>query len=82
MMSSSQFFLRKLTFPKKNFSLQCKPISNDSAIPSDVTYLGKNRLSYISLDCCKIHKVIQTLDPNKDNGRDGIFIRISKLCTK
>ena len=54
------------------FNQQCQPMSNDDILPLIPTYYTNNRLNYISLNCNKILKVIQSLDPNKAHGQDGV----------
>ena len=42
--------------------------------------LCRNRLRDFDIDCRKILKLINGLNPQKAHGHDGISIRMAKLC--
>ena len=62
------------------FSLQLKPISNDSILPLIPTYYTNSRFNDISFTYDKLLKIIHSLDSNKAQGHYGISVRFLKLC--
>ena len=53
--------------------------SNASQYETTAFFREDNRLYDINLNYKKILKVIQSLDPNKAHGRDGVSVRMLKL---
>ena len=62
------------------FSRQCRPMSNDSTLPSTSSFKTTNQLSTVNIIPEKISKIIQTLDQNEVHGHDEVFVRIIKKC--
>ena len=71
------YFLEKGNIFNDFFSHQCQPSSNDSILPSIPTYTN-NRVNDLSFNYEKILKVVQSLDPNKPIGHDGVSPRMLK----
>ena len=63
----------------KCFSQQCKPVSDDSALP-DFSYLTNERIEQIPIESEDIISLIRKLNPNTDNGPDGISGQMRLLC--
>ena len=61
------------------FSLQCKPVSNDSALPN-FNYLTNRKIDQIHIENEDIITLIRKLNPNKANGSDGISAQMPLLC--
>ena len=55
------------------FRHHCKPISNDSSLPSLYKYHFDEKLSYVDFTYDKI-LTVQPLDPNKGHEHDGASI--------
>ena len=62
------------------FVQQCQPIANNSILPTNQIFYTQNRLSDFDIDCGKILKLINELNPNKARGHDGVSIQMLKLC--
>ena len=60
-------------------SQQCKPIINDSVLPT-LDYLTNERIDSIQLSENDILTLIRNLDPNKATGSDGISCHMLRLC--
>ena len=60
------------------FSHQCKPIINDSVLPT-LDYLTNERIDSIQLSENDILTLIRNLDPNKATGSDGISCHMLRL---
>ena len=73
-------FLEKANLFNEFFTQQCNTIENDSTLPSDLVFETTERISSFDISKDDITKIIRSLDPNKDHGHDGIFIRMLKLC--
>ena len=65
-------FLEKANIFNDFFSQKCQSIPNDSILPLIPTYYKDNRLNEIK------DKVIQSFDPNKAHGHDGVSVRMLK----
>ena len=63
-------------------SCQCNPLSNDSKLPENQTYITETKLSSFNIEDEDIYKIIKTLDINKAHGHDEVSIRMLKLCDK
>ena len=61
------------------FSLQCKPVSNDSALPK-FNYLTNRKIDQIHIENEDIITLIRKLNLNKANGSDGISAQMLLLC--
>ena len=59
---------------------QCRPITKNSILPTDQIFYTQNRLRDFDIDCGKILKLINGLNPHKAHGHDGISIQMVKLC--
>ena len=62
------------------FVQQCQPIANNSSISTNQRFYTQNRLRGFDIDCGKILKLINGLNPHKGHGHDGTSIRMMKLC--
>ena len=62
-----------------SFSQQCKPVSDDSALPN-FSYLRNERIEQIPIENEDIISLIRKLNPNKANGPDGISGQMLLLC--
>ena len=63
------------------FAMQCALVSNNSVLPSEFTYMTKERIQSITFSESDVIKVIRTLDVNKAHDHDNISARMIKLCT-
>ena len=61
------------------FPQQCKPVMNDSVLPY-FSYLTNEKIEQISIENEDIISLIRKLNPNKDNGSDGISGQMLLLC--
>ena len=61
------------------FSLQCKPIINDSVLPV-LNFLTEKRIDHINIDKEEIISLVRQLNPNKAAGSDGISGQMLLLC--
>ena len=77
-----QTLKKKSIFFNKYFSCQCNPLSNDSKLPENQTYITETKLSSFNTEHEDIYKIIKTLDINRAHGHDEISIRMLKLCDK
>ena len=62
------------------FVQECQPIANNSILPTNQIFCTQNRLRDFDIDCGKILKLINSLNPHKTHGHDGISIQMVKLC--
>ena len=63
----------------KYFSLQCKPLMNDSMLPNFEFHTDK-RLCDIPFTDDDILSLIRSLNKKKSNGPDGISAQMLKIC--
>ena len=68
--------LTKSTLFNTYFAEQCNPITNNSTIPINANFLTEKRISELQFSIDDISKIIQTLNPIKAHGYDGISIRM------
>ena len=61
------------------FATQCTPLSNNSVLPSAISFKTLSRLSSINFKKEDILKVIRNLNVNKAHGHDS-SIRMLKIC--
>ena len=61
-------FKEKANLFNKYFSCQCNPLSNDSKLPENQTYITETKLSSFNIEDEDIYKIIKTIDINKANG--------------
>ena len=61
------------------FSLQCSTLDTGSEIPEEVI-IDIPPLANIAISDEKVLKIIQSLNPNKAHGWDGIAVRMIKVC--
>lgn len=57
---------------------KCQSISNDSIIRLIPSYKIDNRLTYINFNYANLLKVIQSFDPKKAHGIDGVSVSMLK----
>ena len=62
------------------FSKHCSTIVSRSSLPTTLTVETESRLSTTDFSTDDIIKFIKALEPNTAHGRDGISIRMIKLC--
>ena len=62
------------------FIQQCQRIASNSILPTNQIFYTQNRLRDFDIDCRKILKLVNGLNPHKAHGHDGISIRMVKLC--
>ena len=70
-------FLEKASLFNESFTQQFNTIENDSTLPIDLVVETTGRISRTRGETTKI---IRSLDPSKAHGKDGISIRMLKLC--
>ena len=61
------------------FSLQCKPVINNSALPI-LRCLTNKRIDHVTIKNDEIISLIRKIDPNKVTGSDGISGQMLLLC--
>ena len=61
------------------FSLQCKPIINDSVLPA-LNFLTEKRIAHINIHKDEIISLVRNLNHNKAAGSDGISGQMLLLC--
>ena len=59
---------------------QCQPIDNNNILPTNQIFYTQNRRRDFDIDCVKLLKLTDGLNPHKAHGHDEIFIRMVKLC--
>ena len=59
---------------------QCQPIDNNNILPTNQIFYTQNRRRDFDIDCVKLLKLTDALNPHKAHGHDEIFIRMVKLC--
>ena len=69
----------KATLFANYFSLQCKPLINDSVLP-DITYRTESRLVDITVTSEEILSLIRNLNKGKSCGPDNISAHMLLLC--
>ena len=62
------------------FVTQCTPLSNNSVLPSAISFKNQSRLSSVNFEKEDILKIIRNLNVNKAHGHDNISIRMLKIC--
>ena len=73
-------FTEKANLFNDLFAIQCALLSNNSVLPSAVSFKAQSRLSSVNFEKEDILKLIRSLNVNKANGRDNISIRMLKIC--
>ena len=53
---------------------------NNSKLPDKITYNSAARVSLIKFDKSDILKIIRSINANKQHRRDGISVRMIKMC--
>ena len=61
------------------FSKQCATIDNNSAIPTNTSFVTEEILPTLEIFPADIVKIIKSLDPNKPHGHNEITIRMIKM---
>ena len=64
----------------KCFADQCKPLKNNSMLPTDQLFMTQARIGSMDFNEGEILKIIRALNINKAHGHDGISIRMIKIC--
>ena len=72
-------FEEKVKIPNSFFGKQCTLVSNNSVLPSDVTYMTEERIQSITFSESYVIKIIRTLDVNKAHDHDNTLVRKIKL---
>ena len=62
-----------------SFSLQCKPLINNSVLPI-LRFLTNKRIDHVTIENDEIISLIQKINPNKATGSDGISGQMLLLC--
>ena len=62
------------------FVQQWQPLANNSILPTNQIFYTQSRQRNLDIDCGKISRLINGLNPYKAHGHDGISIRMVKLC--
>ena len=73
-------FMEKANIFNDFFVQQCQHIANNSILPTNQIFYTQNILRGFDIDCGKILKLINRLNPYKAYGHDGTSIRMVKLC--
>ena len=73
-------YLDKVNLFNNFFAKQCTPISNDRAVPVNINFETRERLSSLEVCVDDIVKIIRSLDQNKPDGCDEISVRMIILC--
>ena len=73
-------FTEKTNLFNDFFATQCTPISNNSILPSAISFKAQSRLSSVNFEKEDIRKMIRNLNVNKACGHDNVSIRILKIC--
>ena len=79
---NNQFILNrseKAKYFNDFFSQQCKPIINNSVLPS-LTLLTDKKLDQITIENDEIISLIRNINPNKATGSDGVSGQMLLLC--
>ena len=75
-------FKKKANLFNKYFSSKCNPLSNESKLSEDQTYITETKFSSFDIEDENIYKIIKTLDINRAHGHDEVSIRMLELCDK
>ena len=75
-------FTEKANLFKDFFATQCTPLSNNSILPSAISFKTLSRLSSINFEKEDNLKIIRNLYVNKAHSHDNISIQMSKICEK
>ena len=73
-------FTEKANLFNDVFATQCTPLSNNSVLPSAISFKTQSRLSFINFEKENILKIIRNLNISKAYGHDNISTRMSKIC--
>ena len=73
-------FTEKANLLNDFFASQCTPISNSSILSSRKIFKTNERLFALNIKKDDLLKIIRKLNVNKAHGRDGISIRMLKIC--
>ena len=72
-------FKEKVELFNSFFAKQCSLITNDSELPTSLTFYTNNRLSTVSFSHEDLGKIIENLNPNKAHGHNNISMCILKI---
>ena len=61
------------------FVQECQPIANNSILPTNQIFYTQNRLRDFDIDCGKISKLINSLNPHKAHGHDRLSIQMERI---
>ena len=73
-------FTEKANLVNDFFATQCTPLSNNSVLPSAISFKNESRVSSISFEKEDILKIIRILEVNRAHGHDNILIQTLKKC--
>ena len=73
-------FREKANILNNFFVQQCQPIVNNSILLTKQIFYTQNSLRDFYIDCRKISRLINDLNPRKAHGHDGVFTRMVKFC--
>ena len=73
-------FTEKANLFNDFFATQCTPTSNNSILPSAISFKNQSRLSSINFEKEDILKIIRNLNVNKAHANDNISITMLKIC--
>ena len=73
-------FTEKANLFNNFFATQCTPLSNNSILPSAISFKTQSRLSSINFEKEDILKIIRNLNINKAHVHDNISIQMLKIC--
>ena len=71
-------FTEKANLFNDFFATQCTPLTNNSILPSTISFKTQSRLSSVNFEKEDILKIIRNLNVNKAHGHDNISIRMLK----
>ena len=72
-------YLKKANIFNEFFSSQCTLINNNSELPH-LVFKTESRITNLNMNSETIIKIIDSLNPTKAHGWDGISIKMIKLC--
>ena len=73
-------FTEKANLFNDFFATQCTPLSNNSVLPSAISFKTQSRLSSINFEKEDILKRIRNLNVDKTHGHDKLSIQMLKIC--
>ena len=77
--AESDFKLKANHF-NKYFAFKCKPLNNNSYLPSSFEFYSQSKLSFLNIAEDNILKIMRPVNTNKAHGHDEISVRMIKIC--